>query len=189
MLGRMKRSSLFKAGALLLASTLSFCCLVSVFAQDTSKPSTADLAASANELHILSYTKPGELVLKLSDFKALPYTNIAVHNEHSKADENYSGVRLADLLAKMDAPLGHDLRGEALAAYVAAIGSDGYVAVIALAEADPAFHPGEVIVADAMNGQPLDAKSGPFKLIVSEDKRPARWVRNLVSIQLLRTTK
>ena len=43
---------------------------------------------------------------------------------------------------------------------------------------------GEVIVADTMNGQPLDAKSGPFKLVVTEDKRPARWVRNLVSIEL-----
>jgi hypothetical protein len=56
--------------------------------------------------------------------------------------------------------------------------------VIALAEVDPSFHSGEVIVADTMNGQPLDAKSGPFKMVVTEDKRPARWVRNLVSIEL-----
>jgi hypothetical protein len=46
--------------------------------------------------------------------------------------------------------------------------------VIALAEADTTFHSGEIIVADSMNGQPLDAKSGAFKLIVTEDKRPAR---------------
>jgi DMSO/TMAO reductase YedYZ molybdopterin-dependent catalytic subunit len=56
--------------------------------------------------------------------------------------------------------------------------------VLALAEVDPAFHSGEVIVADEMNGKPLDAHSGPFKLIVTEDKRPARSVRNLVSIEL-----
>jgi len=41
-----------------------------------------------------------------------------------------------------------------------------------LAEADPAFHSGEILVADARNGQPLDPKSGPYKLIVTEDKRP-----------------
>jgi hypothetical protein len=35
-----------------------------------------------------------------------------------------------------------------------------------------------------MDGKPLDAHSGPFKLVVSEDKRPARSVRNLVSIEL-----
>jgi hypothetical protein len=43
---------------------------------------------------------------------------------------------------------------------------------------------GEVIVADTLNGHPLPAASGPFRLIVSEDKRPARSVRNLVSIEL-----
>ena len=84
----------------------------------------------------------------------------------------------------MEAPLGHDLRGVALSGYIVATGSDGYVAVIALAEAGPSFHSGEVIVADTMNGQALDEKSGPFKLVVTEDKRPARWVRNLVSIEL-----
>lgn len=41
----------------------------------------------------------------------------------------------------------------------------------------------EVLVANTMNGAPL-APSGPFKLVVTEDKRPARWVRNLVSIEL-----
>ena len=37
------------------------------------------------------------------------------------------------------------------------------------------------MVADARDGQPL-AASGPFELIVSDDKRPARWVHNLVAI-------
>jgi hypothetical protein len=122
-----------------------------------------------------------DLNLKVADLKAMPRTTLTVHNEHSKADETYAGVRLKDLLAKMGAPLGKDLRGVGLANYVVAT---GYVAVLALAEVDVTFHSGEVIVADTMNGQPLDAKSGPFKLVVTEDKRPARWVRNLVSIEL-----
>jgi len=107
-----------------------------------------------------------------------------MHNPHTNADESYSGVRLFDLLAKVGAPLGNELRGKALANYVVAKGSDGYRVVLALGEVDPSFHPGEVLVADSMNGQPLDAHSGPFKLVVTEDKRPARSVRNLVSIEL-----
>jgi len=178
----MKKSSLSKSAVLALVLSLRFAACA--FAQDAAKPSKADAKPGADELHIFSYTRSGELVLKAADFKALPHVNLTVHNEHSKADETYSGVRLADLLAKMNAPLGHDLRGASLAAYVAATGADGYIAVLALAEVDPAFHPGDVIVADAMNGQPLDEKSGPYKLVVSEDKRPARWVRNLISIQL-----
>jgi hypothetical protein len=51
----------------------------------------------------------------------------------------------------------------------------------ALAEVDPSIHAGDVIVADSMNGQKL-AKDGAFKMISSEEKRPARWVRNLTSI-------
>jgi hypothetical protein len=137
-----------------------------------------------DELRISAHPYHEDLVLKVADLKAMSRTTVTVHNEHSKAEETYAGVRLADVLAKMGAPLGHDLRGAALSGYIVATGSDGYVAVIALAEADPSFHSGEVIVADTMNGQPLDAKSGPFKMVVTEDKRPARWVRNLVSIEL-----
>jgi DMSO/TMAO reductase YedYZ molybdopterin-dependent catalytic subunit len=114
----------------------------------------------------------------------MPHITVTIHNSHTNADETYSGVRLADLLAKLGAPLGKDLRGEALSAYVVAHGSDGYEAVLALAEVDPSFHPGEVLIADLTDGKPLDAHSGPFRLVVTEDKRPARSVRNLVSIEL-----
>ncbi len=140
--------------------------------------------STKDDLHIAAYPYHEDEFLKPAELKAMPRTTITVHNEHSKADETYTGVRVADLLAKMGAPLGKELRGIALSSYLVAIGSDGYVAVLALAEADPSFHSGEVIVADTMNGQPLDPKSGPFKLVVTEDKRPARWVRNLVYIQL-----
>jgi hypothetical protein len=35
-----------------------------------------------------------------------------------------------------------------------------------------------------MNGKPLDSKVGPLRLVVTDDKRPARSVRNLVSVEL-----
>jgi len=122
--------------------------------------------------------------LRTEELRALPRTTIKVHDAHTNADETYSGVRLADLLAKMGVPLGSELRGQALADYIVATGSDGYLIVLALAEIDPSFHPGEVLVADMMDGKPLDQHSGPFKLVVTEDMRPARSVRNLVSIEL-----
>ena len=157
-----------------------------LFAQQT--PSTPSAAASPSpakdELRISARAYHEDLLLKAADLKAMPRTTITVHNEHAKADETYAGVRASDVLTKMGAPLGKDLRGAALSGYLVATGSDGYAAVIALAEVEPSFHSGEVIIEDTMNGAPLDAKSGPFKLVVTEDKRPARWVRNLVSIEL-----
>jgi len=141
-------------------------------------------ASTKDNLHILAYPYHEDVFLNPAELKSMPRTTTTVHNEHSKADETYTGVRVADLLAKMGAPLGKELRGIALSSYLVAVGTDGYAAVIALAEVDPSFHTGEVIVADTMNGQPLDAKSGPFKLVVTEDKRPARWVRNLEYMEL-----
>lgn len=120
--------------------------------------------------------------LSAADLKAYTHATVTVHNPHTNADESYSGVPLIDLLVKLGAPHGHDLRGKALSDYVVAIGSDGYKSVIALAEADPDFHPGQILVADEMDGKPLDDKTGPFRLVVTEDKRPARSVHNLVSV-------
>jgi len=87
------------------------------------------------------------------------------------------------LLEKVNVPLGKELDGEAMTSYVVATGSDGYSVVLSLAEVNPEFHAGRVLVADARDGKALE-KNGPFQLIVSDDKRPARWVHNLVSIAL-----
>lgn len=123
------------------------------------------------------------VVLSPAEFRALPHETVKVHNGHFNVDESYSGVLLATLLAMINAPTGKELRGESLAVYVVATGTDGYSAVLSLAEVDPSFHGGDVLVADGRDGQPL-GKNGPFQLIVSEDKHPARWVRNLDSIAL-----
>ncbi|MEQ1353940.1 MAG: hypothetical protein ABLT11_07970, partial [Candidatus Acidiferrum sp.] len=112
------------------------------------------------------------------EFRALPHVTVKVRNGDSDADENYSGVLLAVLLAKVNAPTGHELRGESMTCYVVATGMDGYSVVLSLAEVDPDFRAGQVIVADSRDGKPL-GKSRPYQLIVPDDKRPARWVHNL----------
>jgi hypothetical protein len=123
------------------------------------------------------------VTLTADALQSMPRQTVRVHNPHAKADETYQGVELSLLLARVDAPLGPKLRGKALAMYVVAEGTDKYRAVYSLAEVDPTFHAGTVIVADREDGQPI-GKDGPFKLVNTEDKWPARWVRNLASIQL-----
>ena len=112
-----------------------------------------------------------------------PHQTVTIFDHHTNANETYSGVPLVDLLAHLGVPHGKDLMGKVLADYVVATGSDGYKSVVALGEIDPEFHPGMVLVADGMDGKPLD-KAGPFRLVVTEDKRPARSVRNLVRVEL-----
>jgi hypothetical protein len=136
------------------------------------------LVLSAEAYHVPVSLSP-------ADFRALPHITIKVHNSHTNADESYSGVPLATLLAMVDAPIGKQLQKEGFTSYVVATGLDTYSVVLSLAEVDPSVHRGQVLVADARNGQPL-AKSSPFQLIVSEDRRPARWVPNLYFTSLQR---
>jgi hypothetical protein len=145
---------------------------------------TADPESPKDALRISANPYHEDIFLKPDEFKALPHISVTVHNPHSDADETYSGVRVADLLATMRAPVGKEFRGVALRSYIIATGADRYQVLLALAEVEPSFHAGEVLVADSMGGKALDAHSGPFKLVVTEDKRPARMVRNLESIEL-----
>ena len=123
------------------------------------------------------------LTLNPQELAALPHKSVAVFNAHTKANETYSGVPLASLLDRVGAPLGEKVHGAVLMTGVVAEGTDGYKVLFALAEVDTAFHNGDVFVADSMDGHPL-GEDGAFKLVSTEDKRPARRVRNLITISI-----
>jgi hypothetical protein len=149
----------------------------------TGSPTVSPLSAK-DGLLVLAYPYHDQTVFSLAELRAMPRITVTLHDPHTNADESYTGVRMAELLSKVGAPLGSELRGEALTNYIVATGSDDYQVVLALGEIDPSFHPGEVVVADTMDGKPLDPHSGPLKLVVTEDKRPARSVRNLTTVEL-----
>lgn len=98
----------------------------------------------------------------------------------------WEGVALADVLRTAGAPLGDKLRGKNLSLYVRIDAADGYHVVYALAELDPEFRDSKVILADRHDGKALDAQEGPFRVIAAGEKRPARWVRQVTAIELLR---
>jgi hypothetical protein len=53
-----------------------------------------------------------------------------------------------------------------------------------VAEVNPDVHDATVIVADALEGKPLEG-IGPLQLVATGENRPARWVRNLVAVRVL----
>jgi Oxidoreductase molybdopterin binding domain len=75
-----------------------------------------------------------------------------------------------------------------MATYVIAAAEDDYRVVFSLAELDSGIIESDVIVADTMDGVPLAPKQGPFRLVAPHEKRPARWVRMLKSIAVIRAT-
>jgi len=126
------------------------------------------------------------LVLTVADLEKMPRKSLSVVNPHDKKKEAYEGVLLEDLLTKAGVPQGEQLRGVSMATYVIAEAADGYRVVFSLAELDSGILESEIIVADTMDGAPLSAQQGPFRLVAPHEKRPARWVRMLKSITVVR---
>ena len=60
--------------------------------------------------------------------------------------------------------------------------------VFAIAEFDPAFTDRVAILADRKDGAPLPPNAAPFQLVITGEKRPARWVRQVVAIELMSYT-
>jgi hypothetical protein len=59
--------------------------------------------------------------------------------------------------------------------------TDNFHVAITLCDTNPACRNGQAIVADTLDGAPLTT-DGAFKLVLTEDKKPARWARNLESL-------
>ena len=57
-------------------------------------------------------------------------------------------------------------------------------AVFALAEFDPDFTDRVILLADRRDGHPLSSKEGPFRIVVPGEKRHARWVREVIALDV-----
>ena len=122
--------------------------------------------------------------LTMADLQAMPQKTITAHNEHTKADETYTGVPLGDLLAKYGFTVDQSTHQKMLHSYLRVEGTDNYWVLYSLTEVERSEHNGDVLVALTMSGKALGGE-GALKLVASGDKKPERWVRNLASIKLV----
>lgn len=97
-----------------------------------------------------------------------------------------TGVALVDLLRHAGAIPDAPLRGGAqLGRRVEVVARDGYRVTFSLGELDPGLGNREVFLVDRCDGQPLPDETGPLRLVVPEDSRPARWIRQIQRISVL----
>jgi hypothetical protein len=66
---------------------------------------------------------------------------------------------------------------------------DGYAVVYALTEMDAAFTDSGILLTDRAKGQPLSEAQEPFRIVVPSDKKPARSLRMLERIDVIRLRK
>ena len=149
----------------------------------------ADMGTMAEHVHAptppstsLTLTVDGKATtLSVAELQAMPQKTVSVHNEHTKAEETYTGVLLGDLLAKYGFPVDKTTHRKMLRSYLVAEGTDKYWVLYSVTEIEGSEHNGEVIVATSVGGKPL-GDDGQLKLVDSGDKKPQRWVRNLSAI-------
>jgi len=142
---------------------------------------------SAGEPAVLTIRVPeaAPLTFNAAELAALPRVHLEAVEPHAKTKHTYSGLSVRDLLIKAGAPLGAAMRGSAHRMVVRVSARDGYVAVFALAEFDEAFSSRSLLLATQVDGAPLPEKSAPLQLIAPGDKRGARWVRMVDSLEVI----
>ncbi|MBK7598196.1 MAG: molybdopterin-binding protein [Acidobacteria bacterium] len=134
-----------------------------------------------------SITVSGEiehpLTLSAADLSQFPRQSVQA-KDHDGKEGKYEGIALNDILQKAGIKFGKELKGKALATYLLVEAADGYQAVFALPELDPAFSDRVVVLADRRDDNPL----GSWQIIVPGEKRHSRWVRQVKSLIILRAS-
>ena len=121
--------------------------------------------------------------LTRADLEALPHVKVTTGSAGASA--TFEGVALGALLAKAGVGFGETLRGKRMASCLLVEAADGYRAVIALPELDPAFTDKQIVLAFLKDGKPLDDKEGPYRIVIPDEKRMARWVRQVTVLKIV----
>ncbi|VWX51215.1 molybdopterin-dependent oxidoreductase [Novosphingobium sp. 9U] len=124
----------------------------------------------------------GPVTVTLKLLADLPVTTATIDAHGTKL--TCKGPALSDVLARIGAPQGKALHGKALTKALVAHASDGYEVLFSLGELDATLGNEPAIVATECNGEKLTVKDGPYRLLLPGDKRPARSVRQLQTLEL-----
>jgi DMSO/TMAO reductase YedYZ molybdopterin-dependent catalytic subunit len=154
-------------------------CLLIVFLSNpllSLAQNTATLSISGEVLTPLELKKED-----LANYKPLTHKT----KDRDGKEHEYKGVALVEVLEKAGVTLGGKLRGENLAKAVLVKAADGYEVVYSLPEIDPEFTDNVVLLVTEKDGSPLPTGEGPFRLIAPQDKKQARWIREVRSIKVV----
>jgi hypothetical protein len=124
-----------------------------------------------------------ETVLARADIEALP--RVKVTTAASGVSATFEGVPLGAVLEKAEVGFGETLKGTRMASCLLVEAADDYRVVIALPEVDPRFTDKQFILAFLKEGKPLDDKEGPYRIVIPDEKRMARWVRQVTTLKIV----
>ncbi|MGD0416405.1 MAG: molybdopterin-dependent oxidoreductase [Terriglobales bacterium] len=124
-----------------------------------------------------------QTVLVRAEIEALPHVKVTTGASGSSA--TFEGVSLKALLERAGVGFAESMKGKRMASCLLVEAADGYRVVIALPEIDPAFTDKQIVLAFLKDGKPLDAKEGPYRIVIPDEKRMARWVRQVTTLKIV----
>ena len=143
-------------------------------------------AAAQSQASLQLVSESGAITeLAIDSLRAQPQVELR-GRIHDGPELVFRGPALDAVLALAGAPQGHDVRGPALRLVVLAEARDGYAVVYSLAELSPGLGGRRGIVAVEQDGQPLSDKDGPLRVVLEGEGRPARWIRQLERLRIMR---
>ena len=107
--------------------------------------------------------------------------NVTYFAAGSVVSQSFTGALLWDLLQSVGIVLDPNIKNDILHQIVIVTGSDGYESVFGAGEIAPNFGGDQIIVAYAVNGQPL-GDTGFARIVAPGDKLGGRFVSNIVKI-------
>jgi Oxidoreductase molybdopterin binding domain len=159
--------------SLAFATVLSTVAITPLHAAEPSAPASIIVAGPAR----------APISLSIEELARLPTVrvNVAFLTEHGTHSASFEGPLLWTVLQKAGV-VDPAMHREQVSQSVVILGRDGYRAVLALGEIAPEFEGKQVILAERMDDQPLDAEQ--LRIIVPLDKRGGRSVREVARIEV-----
>lgn len=121
--------------------------------------------------------------LRSADFAKLPRREVK-SKTHEGAETNFSGVDLREALKLAGVKFGDEGKKTTLISYLIVEAADNYRVVFAMSELEPNFTDKTILLADLRDGKTLSKEEGRLRLVVPDEKKLARAVRQVVRIKV-----
>lgn len=142
-------------------------------------------AASAQSIEkiVISSDKNLSKTVTIAEVKNMPHVEVS-RKDRDQRDHRYSGVLLSELLFRSGLAFADSTRKENLTKYIVIEAIDGYEVMFSLAEIDPDISNQLIILADSMDGEELPSNDGTVRVVVPNDKKPARCIKQVTAVKI-----
>lgn len=139
-------------------------------------------AQATNDSLVIRVEGRAPVVLRAADLRSLPRDSVRSAMLHGEGVFRGPSLREVFNLAGIAVDSVH---GPRLGQYALFEAKDRYRVVMGMTDLSEALTGRRMLLADEVDGKPLEAKAAPWQLVVPGDVRATRWVRQVVRISVV----